>query len=98
MIDQALFGYSNGHHLLASSKKLSLKSLKILTPLTDSSGSARQDNPEGYLTGCYLPDDGCYALSKTWSADEMPRPGCVWTHTLFLTTSSLEELTYSSLD
>lgn len=25
-----------------------------------------------------------YALARTWPAPEMPRPGCVWTHTLFI--------------
>src|SRR5205807_1190225 len=27
---------------------------------------------------------GTFALSMTWPAPEMPRPGCVWTHTLLL--------------
>lgn len=83
-IHQALWGYSNGHHLLASSISLSNHSLKILGPLSDLSGLAVPKDFDGYLTGCFLPTENFYALSKTWYADEMPRLGCVWTHTLLL--------------
>ena len=30
-----------------------------------------------------------YALARTWYAPEMPRPGCVWTHTLLIPNSCL---------
>lgn len=83
-IDQALFGYMNGHHLLFSSKLLTRQSLRIIEPLSDLSGSEMIDSFDGYLTGYSLPEDNCYALSKTWYAKEMDRPGCVWTHTLFI--------------
>ena len=83
-IHQALWGYSNGHHLLASSTSLSSQSMKILEPLTDLSGPDKSEPFDGYLTGCYLSSDNYYALSKTWYAPEMPRHGCVWTHTLLI--------------
>lgn len=83
-IHQALWGYSNGHHLLASSTSLSSQSMKILEPLTDLSGPDKSESFDGYLTGCYLSSDNYYALSKTWYAPEMPRHGCVWTHTLLI--------------
>lgn len=83
-IEQALFGYSNGHRLLGSSIKLSTSSLRLMEILSDLSGNNTSENFDGYYTGCWLPDDNCYAISKTWYATEMPRPGCAWTHTLFL--------------
>lgn len=91
-INQALFGYTNGHHLLKASQALSNSSLKILEPLSDFSGSNWQHGFEEYIIGCPLPDDKCYALSKTWYAFEMKRPGCVWTHTLLIDYSTLESL------
>lgn len=83
-IQQALWGYSDGHHLIASSAPLSNESHKILGILTDLSGSETPSAFNGYLTGYPLKNENCYALSKTWYAPEMTRPGCVWTHTLFL--------------
>lgn len=85
-VHQALWGYSNGHHLLAASVTLSTSSRKMLETLTDLSGPDAPNAFDGYLTGCFLPSDGYYALSKTWFAPEMERPGCVWTHTLLLGT------------
>jgi hypothetical protein len=84
VIDQALFGYSNGHHLIATSLQLSNPSQRILEPLSDLSGSEVQSGFAEYYTGCPLTQDNCYALSKTWYAPEMERPGCVWTHTLLV--------------
>lgn len=92
IIDQALFGYSNGHHMLAGSCKLSNYSRKILEPLSDLSGSEMQADFAEYYTGCPLIEDNYYALSKTWYAPEMERPGCVWTHTLFIKFDDLELL------
>ena len=82
-IDQALFGYSNGHRLLESSIKLSIASQRLLENLSDLSGNYTSKDFDGYYTGCWLPDDNFYAISKTWYAIEMPRTGCAWTHTLF---------------
>ncbi|EMS72690.1 hypothetical protein [Ruminiclostridium cellobioparum] len=91
-IHQAIWGYSSGHHLLASSGSLSNQSIKMLEPLTDLSGSEMVSAFDGYLTGCPLQSDNYYALSKTWYAQEMSRPGCVWTHTLLLEYSSITDL------
>lgn len=98
-INQALFGYSNGHHLLKSSVTLSNISLKKLEPLSDLSGSEMQSGFEEYITGCPLPEDQYYAISKTWYATEMKRPGCVWTHTLLLDFAALKGLSqYTNID
>jgi hypothetical protein len=52
--------------------------------MSDVSGSGVASEGSSYLTGYPLQDAGIYALARTWSAPEMPRPGCVWTHTLFI--------------
>lgn len=91
-IEQALFGYSNGHHLLSSSINLPLKVLKILEPLSDLSGSDYQEGFLEYISGYYLIENGYFALSKTWYANEMKRPGCVWTHTLLIKNEDLEKI------
>lgn len=87
-IHQALFGYSNGHHLLSASRPFTSGELKILEPLSDLSGSGMPSGFDGYLTGYYLRQAEYFVLCKTWFAREMPRPGCVWTHA-FLIPSSL---------
>lgn len=83
-INQALFGYSNGHRLLASSIKLSTNSKRLMERLSDLSGNEISQNSDGYYTGCWLSEENCYAICKTWYATEMPRPGCAWTHAIFL--------------
>lgn len=97
-IHQLLWGYANGHHLLAASVPLSPQSTKLLGSLTDLSGSEMVGAFDGYLTGCPLPSDGYYALSKTWFATEMNRPGCVWTHTLLLDKNTMSDLTAHDLE
>lgn len=52
--------------------------------MSDVSGSGVASEGSSYLTGYPLTEGGMYALARTWSASEMPRPGCVWTHTLFI--------------
>ena len=83
-IDQQLFGYENGHHLLASSCKLLSGDQRTLEILSDYSGSMIPPGFDGYITGYPFLDSGYYALSMTWIANELPRPGCVWTHTLLI--------------
>ena len=39
---------------------------------------------ESYLTAYPLPRSSLVAFARTWTAPEMPRPGCVWTHTLLI--------------
>lgn len=82
--EQCLFGYDDGHALLASSVSLDPESLRKLLPLSDLAPGAVFDGLEGYWTGCPLPALKSYALLKTWPAPEMRRPGCVWTHVILL--------------
>ena len=97
-VQQALWGYSDGHHLLESSILLSNQAKRILSPLTDLSGSEFPLSFDGYLTGCPLKGEKCYALSKTWYATEMNRPGCVWTHTLFIHYDTVGHITAAEID
>jgi hypothetical protein len=81
---QALHGYSDGHRLLSCSTTLKPKEQKTMLVMSDVSGSGAVIGNAGYLTGYPLVESGLYALARTWSATELPRPGCVWTHTLLL--------------
>jgi GTPase-associated protein 1 len=88
-VHQALHGYSDGHRLLACSTMLKPKEQKTMLIMSDVSGSGAVIPKAGYLTGYPLPESRLYALARTWPASELPRPGCVWTHTLLLDFSDL---------
>jgi hypothetical protein len=88
-VHQSLHGYSNGHRLLECSVKLPREAEKIMLVLSDMSGPSMVKGFESYLTGYPLVDTNMYALAKTWYAREMNRPGCVWTHTLLVSTEDL---------
>lgn len=85
-IDQLLFGYSDGHGLLASSRPLTASQLLDVLPHTDSSFE-RSDERE--LVGVWIPSLEAYLLARIWSAPERPRPGAVWAHALLLTAEQL---------
>jgi hypothetical protein len=91
VIDQCLFGYEDGHRLLASSMQLG-EEQSDLTELSDLAPGVVFSGSNGYWTGIPAPKIGRYALMRTWPAPEMPRPGCVWTHALLLEPSVLENL------
>lgn len=82
-LDQCLFGYDNGHRLLATSLPLG-QEISRLTALSDLTPGSVLGERDGYWTGHPAPSIGRYALMKTWPAPEMSRPGCVWTHTLLI--------------
>ena len=81
---QAIFGYDSGHHLLAASLSLSTDQRHFLAVATDLSGSAPASGFEFMYTGMPLPGTRYYAFFCTWLAPEMPRPGSVWSHVLFI--------------
>ena len=89
-VEQLIFGYENGHRLLATSLETDLIQQKEVEILSDASGSGRFVN---YISCFPLVEDGYYAFAKTWYADEMERPGCVWTHMLLI---RFEDLDYMS--
>ena len=91
VIEQMLYGYQNGHTLIASSLENKLK-LQHITDVLSDAASDGEFTP--YVTGYPLEEDGYYALTKTWYAHEMKRPGCVWTHILLF--PLLEERIYAN--
>lgn len=86
---QALHGYRDGHRLLASSCSLSKESERTMLALSDLSGHSIKKGFEEYITGYPLKGDNLFVLAKTWYAAEMPRPGCVWTHSILIDFSLL---------
>src|SRR5579863_3201098 len=94
-IQQFLHGYSEGHRLLQGSLKLPNDLARLMLRMSDLSGSNVVSGFEQYITGYPLDSVSAYALAMTWYAPEMPRPGCVWTHTLAIPTPMLA--TISSL-
>jgi GTPase-associated protein 1, N-terminal domain type 1 len=83
-LDQALHGYADGHQLLASSLDLAKNQQSLMLIMSDLSGPAFRNGYDSYLTGYPLPGAGFYCFARTWFAPELPRPGCVWTHTLLI--------------
>src|SRR6266550_1012093 len=91
-VHQFLHGYEDGHRLLASSMSLVPSSQNLMAVLSDLSGPSMVEGFETYVTGYPLPDGKNFALGRTWYANEMKRPGCVWSHTILLSTSDLKRL------
>lgn len=96
LIQQALHGYTDGHRLISASMQLPAVDAKTVLVFSDSSGGCGWADDSGYLTGYPLREFGYFALARTWQAPEMSRPGCVWTHTLFVEFSDLANV--GSLD
>ena len=91
-VQQALFGYREGHNLVAASVSLPPSVRHFLATITDASGS---EIPEGFkitYTGLPVPQTDFYALFCTWPAPEMPRPGCVWSHVLLVELADLARM------
>lgn len=92
ILSQTLHGYNDGHTLLASSVDLPADARRIMLNLSDMSGGSMERGFEEYLTGYPVKDGNLYAIAKTWYAPEMPRPGCVWTHTILVNVSDLPRI------
>lgn len=93
-IQQVLHGYNKGHQLLGSSIQLSFSDRRLMDFMSDGAGIDLSNCQEGYITGYPLPDSNKYVLAKTWYADDMPRPGCVWTHSLLLDIDDIDEVKF----
>ncbi|NDV88599.1 hypothetical protein GTW51_18005 [Aurantimonas aggregata] len=83
-IDQALYGYVDGHRQLAASLNLSSSDAYDLAARSDLAPGARMSASSSYINGFTLKESGAFAYIKTWSAPEQSRPGCVWSHILLL--------------
>jgi hypothetical protein len=88
-LQQALFGYRDGHNLMAASISLPPRVKQFLATVTDSSGPENTRGFEGALTGLPVPETDFYALFRTWPAPEMSRPGCVWSHLILIQLADL---------
>ena len=84
VLQQALFGYDDGHRLLQSSFRLANYEKDLLLQLSDLAPGISRLREEGYWTGMPLRESSCYALLRTWPAPEKSRPGCVWTHAIII--------------
>lgn len=90
-IHQTLHGYLHGHSQIASSVDLSLPDKKKMAVLSDWSEYSRSDGSDSsYITTYALPNSSYYVIAKTWYAEEMKRPGCVWTHSLLVDTNEID--------
>ncbi len=56
---------------------------------SDLSGPLSDEPLKPFICGYALPADPYYVISRTWLAPEMPRPGCVWTHSILIPFSDL---------
>ena len=93
-IEQLLHGYDNGHRLLAGSVLLKNSAeMDAVATLSDWSEYVAPGGGESsYVTAYPLQESGYYVIAKTWYADEMKRPGCVWTHSLLIPFDALNHL------
>ncbi len=91
-IGQTLHGYAGGHRLLAASRSYARDVERLLLVLSDVSGPGAVEGFDGYLTGYPLPGGAGFAVARTWLAPEMPRPGCVWTHTLIIPVVDIDQV------
>lgn len=85
IIEQTLHGYNKGHGLLASSFPVRPNNdSSLMSVLSDWTGFRNELGEDSYMTFYPLSNGEKYAFAKTWYANEMERPGCVWTHTLIV--------------
>lgn len=91
-VQQAAHGYDQGHRELAASTTLPKAAANLLAKQSDLTGPSPP--PKGFYeyVSAYPLGGEWYALGKTWYADDVRRPGCVWTHTFLLQREALAEL------
>lgn len=95
LCQQTLHGYGEGHRLLAGSASLPARDVRTMLVFSDAAGGGTLP-AEGYLTGYPLIEAAKYVVARTWPAPEMPRPGCVWTHSILIDFSDLAALRSAS--
>jgi len=88
LVDQFLHGYSNGHRLLAGSRQPDEATGSALLSHSDAPVVAQTR----ILASLPLPEISSWALTSIWPADDAPRPGSVWSHTLLLDEQVLNNL------
>lgn len=91
--DQLLYGYRDGHRLISSSTRLPLELESLLVSLSDAGDVASQPGFSSLLSGFPLHEIQRYAFLMSWAANDIPRPGAVWTHAVLV---GFEDLRYLS--
>jgi hypothetical protein len=85
-VDQLLFGYRDGHELIAASCRLRSEHLREVMQHVD---AAVESDDERQLVGVWLEPLGAYLLGRIWAAPERPRRGAVWAHALLISGAQL---------
>ncbi len=92
-IHQMLHGYNQGHNLIQASIVLpSSKDMDCIATLSDWSEYTNTMDEADYITIYPLENSGYYVIAKTWYANEMKRPGCVWTHSFLIPFHQLAQI------
>jgi hypothetical protein len=89
-LHQTLHGYADGHRLLMASRAIPERAARIMLTQSDLSGAIPSKGFETYFTAYPLTELDAYVIARSWYAPEMPRPGCVWTHSLLVTMDDLQ--------
>lgn len=93
-LHQMLHGYKLGHNYIQGSIILpSTHDMDKIATLSDWSEYVGVDNRRDYITAYPLDESPYYVVAKTWYADAMRRPGCVWTHSLLIHKNDLAKIT-----
>jgi hypothetical protein len=85
-VDQLLFGYRDGHELIAGSMELDAAALQEIVPHTDASLDGEHEHQ---LVGTWIASAQRYLLCRIWPAPEQRRPGAVWAHGLLISGEDL---------
>lgn len=92
-LHQMLHGYKLGHNYIQGSIVLpSSHDMDKIATLSDWSEYVGIDNKRDYITAYMLDESPYYVVAKTWYAEKMKRPGCVWTHSLLIHKEQLSEI------
>ena len=92
-IHQMLHGYNQGHNLIQGSIVLSSsKDMDCIATLSDWSEYINTQDEADYITIYPLENSEYYVIAKTWYANEMKRPGCVWTHSFLIPFHQLAQI------
>jgi hypothetical protein len=83
IVEHVLHGYREGHKLLAGSSKLDESSAAIMVRMSDMQPRSLNSS-SSYISAYPLKQASKYVIARTWPANEMRRPGCVWTHSLLV--------------
>lgn len=92
-IHQMLHGYNQGHNLIQGSIILpSNEDMDCMSTLSDWSEYINSQDEADYITIYPLENSEYYVIAKTWYANEMKRPGCVWTHSFLIPFHQLAQI------